>query len=83
MQHAVEVKLGWKDKQDILHGTSSVTPRVAVLNRTPHENNKTRSKREIQYQKQNGMLQEYDRSAHYFPYPVPCTSTINTDYDIE
>jgi hypothetical protein len=83
MQHAMEMKLGWKDKQDISHGTSSVTPRVALLHRIPHENNKTLSKREIQYQKQMGMLQEYDRSVHYFSYPEPCTSTINTDDDIE
>jgi hypothetical protein len=45
------------------------------------KNNKTCSKREIQYQKQMGTLQEYDRNVHYFSYPLPCTSTVNTDDD--
>ena len=42
------------------------------------KNNKTHSKLEIQYQKQLGTLQEYDRNVHHFSYPLPCTFTANT-----
>jgi hypothetical protein len=46
------------------------------------KNNTTHSKWEIQYQKQLGTLQEYDRNVHCFSYPLrPGTSTVNTADD--
>jgi len=41
------------------------------------KNKKAHSKWEIQYKKQLGTLQQYDRNVHDFSYPLPCTSTAN------